>query len=635
MKKVLWGWIILTMVVSIPFLLERIKVENENNTYEVSMPYSDVQAMQESGIPTKQILKKLRKAKVESLSFVPLTLADIHNKGLIQKLPRSELLQRFEVDSDMLPSEKGIWIEVLEPQHALVKVIPEAINSNYKNVIQVKRYHFGRSEFLFVPYGTKFTLNQPISFDMDTIHEAVTYGFSIIPRLKNDFNDENEKHPLFRQIGEMKSHVHHLAFIGEEVVGYSDDGNLDRIQRMAERMKIWDANVVMIENMNQRGFQDLVRYSENKLVRLHSLILGKENKQEAINVYRSVRAVKERNIQILYVNVIQKNPLEIYHTPVEAQGSLIDAVNFVNKLHSEIPEKTGVAEPFNPFSQPQWIKAFILIAAAAFIGVVMGNFQKQFMLPFLIFGIITGCIEYFLNTSVITKLLVLFIAVIAPVYATHIIMKHDPSNHVSLSFLKALGVTLMGAWFVTSMLYGWEFLVHVDSFRGVKLLSILPVIVVCLMLTGLTWLNNTVRYWNVFLFVLLLGVVMFYLGRTGNQGAAIPFELSFRQFLENLFGVRPRTKEFMMGIPMLTFGIYLVNKGYHWGKYLFVFGAMAFSSIIGTFTHLHTPLIISFYRTGLSLVLGLAIGLLMILAWELLNKNFISNTKERFSTWKL
>ncbi len=619
------------MLLSIPFLVERIKIEISNKSYEVSVPYSDIEALHDAGVPTDQIFKKLRNANVESLSFNPLSLFDLENRGLIQLVTKAQILQH--IDKVVLPKEKGIWIELLDPQHVLVNAIPEAINSNYKNIIKVRKYKFADKEFLFIPYGTKLTLAQSISFDMDAIHEALSYKFSIVPRLSNDFNDEDEQHPLFRQMQQLKNHFNHIIFIGEEIVGFSNNNDTQRIEKMADRINGWNKNVVLIENSNQRGFQELVPLIGKKLIRLHSMTLGKEIPQQTNDIYRGARAVNERNIQLLYINILNKNPLEFYQTPSEAQDTLKGTIDFLEKLDEEIDKIPAVAEPFSSFTQPVWLKVTMLIVAAAFIGLTLGTFQKKWLVPsFLLTLSVSVIFAMFLQTSILTKLIVLTVAVLAPVYAIRTML--SSSRRGSLSFLKGLGITLTGGWIVVFTLYGWEYLVHIDSFRGVKILALLPVIIVWMMVTGMGWLNNNIRYRDIMIFVILIGVGLFYISRTGNGGLTIPFEMSFRQALENILGVRPRTKEFLLGIPFLIFGVYLVRTGYEWGKYFYIIGTIAFSSIIGTFTHLHTPLLISLYRTGLSIILGIGLGGLFIMSWNFLNKFFIP-TKERFSSWKL
>ncbi|WP_221413081.1 DUF5693 family protein, partial [Peribacillus simplex] len=90
-------------------------------------------------------------------------------------------------------------------------------------------------------------------------------------------------------------------------------------------------------------------------------------------------------------------------------------------------------------------------------------------------------------------------------------------------------------------------------------------------------------------------------------------EMAFRSFLENTFGVRPRNKEFLLAHPMMVLGVFLSFK-YRHAVYLLIIGVMGQLSMVGTFTHIHTPIYISAIRVVLGLGLGLIIGLIAIAA---------------------
>ncbi|MNP45091.1 hypothetical protein D3C76_1389880 [compost metagenome] len=53
------------------------------------------------------------------------------------------------------------------------------------------------------------------------------------------------------------------------------------------------------------------------------------------------------------------------------------------------------------------------------------------------------------------------------------------------------------------------------------------------------------------------------------------------------------------------------------GLYMIVLSAIGQASAVGTFTHLHTPLWISFLRVLLGVGFGVLFGLALILVWNL------------------
>ncbi|WP_218212185.1 DUF5693 family protein, partial [Pseudomonas sp. 2822-15] len=79
-------------------------------------------------------------------------------------------------------------------------------------------------------------------------------------------------------------------------------------------------------------------------------------------------------------------------------------------------------------------------------------------------------------------------------------------------------------------------------------------------------------------------------------------------------------------------GIYLIITKEKFGKYFLVFGALTFSSMIGTFTHLHTPLLVSLERTVYGIIIGAGVGLIYIGVWYVMKKYIYTPIKERFIT---
>jgi hypothetical protein len=109
----------------------------------------------------------------------------------------------------------------------------------------------------------------------------------------------------------------------------------------------------------------------------------------------------------------------------------------------------------------------------------------------------------------------------------------------------------------------------------------------------------------------LLGVVLL---RSGNF-PVIPvaeIEVMLRRGLEELLGVRPRSKELLIGHPALVLAAALMACGHTRFASLFaVVAALGQSSVLNTFTHLHTPLSINLVRTAQGLWLGGLIGLVL------------------------
>ncbi|UCZ51442.1 DUF5693 family protein [Bacillus shivajii] len=627
MQKVLWGIILFTMILNSPFIIERIHVEKSNDNYEIVVPFQDIAKMSEAGIPLETILHDYKGANVTTFSFTPVSLEELHEKQLIQFISKGELINIQANKTNQIPQENGIHIELVDINNPIVQAIPSSINSNFQDIVHTKEFFIGERHFLFVPFDQTVVEIMPISFDIAAIEYVIENGFSVVARLNNNFNFEDDKHPLIQQLYQNSDYINHIVFIDKDVPGYAETSK-NTINRMAHYMKQMSLNATLIEGNAQRGLADLVQQIDNKLIRLHSMTLGKDDTSDLSHVNRGLRAINERNIQLLYVNILKKDPMEHFLNPVEAIETLNESLSFFDELNSNLYKESGTVTPLNDITKPKWIEITNYLVASLFIALCFSVLHKRLMVAVFLTTFLMSALA--LHLSIVEKSIVLFAAVLSPIYAVLSIGNPQTIKQAIIAFFKVIGVTLTGASFVIILLYEWEYLVHLDGFRGVKLLAVLPALIVTLKLNGFTWLKRNMKLWHVFVVTLLIGVTLFYIGRTGNHGITIPYELLFRQELENIFGVRPRTKE-LIGFPLLILGIYLIKEGYKHGKQLLILGVIACGSVISTFTHLHTPLLISIQRTGLSLLLGAGLGLILIVIWHTAVKRFSPLYKGRFS----
>jgi hypothetical protein len=100
--------------------------------------------------------------------------------------------------------------------------------------------------------------------------------------------------------------------------------------------------------------------------------------------------------------------------------------------------------------------------------------------------------------------------------------------------------------------------------------------------------------------VALAGVVLM-LMRSGNDSLEVSsWERLFRSFLDNVLGVRPRTKEFLFAYPLMLLLLYYGCNN----EFLFLvpMAAVGQVSLVNTFCHLHTPVAVSLLRTANGLI---------------------------------
>ncbi|MDH7570265.1 MAG: DUF5693 family protein, partial [Armatimonadota bacterium] len=77
--------------------------------------------------------------------------------------------------------------------------------------------------------------------------------------------------------------------------------------------------------------------------------------------------------------------------------------------------------------------------------------------------------------------------------------------------------------------------------------------------------------------------------------------------------VRPRTKEFLVGHPAMVVALWAALSGRRtlWGAMLLL-GTLGQVSLLNTFCHIHTPLLLSAARASIGLALGALLGLVAV-----------------------
>lgn len=213
----------------------------------------------------------------------------------------------------------------------------------------------------------------------------------------------------------------------------------------------------------------------------------------------------------------------------------------------------------------------------------------------------------------------LILAIVFPV-ASICKFAYYPVDSALICFLKITATTTIGAIVISSILGFANFRLGINLFRGVKAAHVIPLILVAIVMfpkgDDLTAVFSRQKWW-----LLLLGaaagafILYIFIVRTGNSQIT-NIEQVLRQWLNDLFGVRPRTKEFLIGHPLLILGLYDRRLKYP----CVVVGTIGQVSIINTFMHLHTPFIVSFVRTTIGIFLGLVIGIILILIFRVMNQ---------------
>src|SRR6476620_7151677 len=115
MKKVLWIALVFALLLSLPNVFQRHQTEWKNSTYELIIPYQDIEMISKNteGLSVSTVLERFKKAGLQAVSIEPETLKSLHDKGDITVITpdgmRNLLLFADQVSMDSIQqNKKGI-----------------------------------------------------------------------------------------------------------------------------------------------------------------------------------------------------------------------------------------------------------------------------------------------------------------------------------------------------------------------------------------------------------------------------------------------------------------------------------------------------------------------------------------------
>ncbi|MFS0817801.1 DUF5693 family protein [Lysinibacillus sp. 1P01SD] len=634
-QKWLWGIIVLLLVVSSTGIMMRWNAEQSNDAYEIVIPYDEIQtADKNSDLTMDEILSSLKKAGLNTVSLEPLTLKEMEKQNLITIYEENELAAQllFTPYKDAVDIAKsGYYIRVPD-------------NESYRKLImdsvEPEEVQIGEEAFYFLPTSNhNYDLKTPIGYDQPAIDMISKHGLAHIFKVENADNEVANKKLVDQLLALKKASAGRLLGQGDEAIGFGQEKGNQLVEKLSDAGYYF----YTIESNPLKGESKIAQMTDYDMIRLHSINVNKETKLKLnASIDRTTRAVKERNIRSIFYHI---------KTTGNAKENVEETIDYLNGVHDAMPDHFQPGEPklFDKVAVPAWVTAAVLLAGILFTFIV-SELVKWMPLRIAAAGFMAVlAIAYFiLKSTLFLQAFALIIAVLAPTYA--VIKSAQGSTKISkilVQYLKAVAISLIGIVIVIGLLNGNAFMTGFATFKGVKLVYLIPIMGVLLftlieinrladqnikksLSNTVTLLNKELKYWHVLLLIVVAGIGLFYISRTGNSGSVSDLELAFRQWLENTLYVRPRTKEFLIGFPFFVLALYVMGINRKWGSILLVPGVIGFLSIVNTFTHLHIPVAVSVLRTLYSVSLGFVIGLVFIFIFKI-GYRWVSKTIARWS----
>ena len=432
-----------------------------------------------------------------------------------------------------------------------------------------------------------------------------------------------------------------LIFALTEVQGYEGllDAAAEEYRRVGARFGRLEVFTV---RRKQRGEDRLTALMRPDVIRVFSLTPEElQTLPPADVVDKFVRAAQERNLRILYLRPLLFTPAGVPALDVNL-GVVEDITSGLHRLGFA----PGRSRPLEPLHPPAPLVRLVAGGAAALGLIVLTDLARALgvVLPGMVSVIVlAGTLA---GTAILGRtgldglwrqILALGIAIMGATGAAFWALPRRTGRPVIQGYatlLRAAAAALVTGLFVAALLSKWEFMLALSVFLGVKPAHIIPVALVALWVTFnqrppggwraaaremAVWFRQPLRIGAAVGVLVGAAAAVLIVARTGNVNLPLSgVEQQIRTTLESVLVARPRTKEFLVGYPALVLAG--VAAGLGWKRATLAFGAIGAVGTVGlvnSFSHIHTPLIYTVWRTGNAMALGALVAVpgVLVLLW--------------------
>ncbi|MFD2615530.1 DUF5693 family protein [Paenibacillus gansuensis] len=646
--KVLWIIVILGLAASLPIAYQRVETERSSKKVELVFDYrdiTDIAAVKPNPQQfVKEKLEQLKGAGFTSMAVYDSSLSELRNTRHIQLFSSVDYAA---LTGTPLPADKNYTYVLFADKQAADTYRPLIEGAFQRLNVGTKDWTYKGQAGLVIEVPFEEATMQALDPDPQALQTIKAAGFQVVARI-SDRRSTLTREDIDRIIGIYKSQgTRWIVFDGSSVTGFNNEPDKRTMSYLAESLKQNGIGIAAIELLKKpiEGFSKLAYLIDYDTVRLNSLSDKDAWKTPAALSDRQQLAVKDRSIRMLYYNASAQRNYEkgVIKDPFE---NLIQSLEGENGALARIEAAgytIGTAEPFD-YVHSGWQKIAKLIAVVggvALIALLIGQFIPVLAIPAFVLGTIGAAGLVVLSADLLSKMLALGAAISAPtlavILAIRTIQKWNEQGAAGarwskavVLFLRTSLISLVAVPFMVALLNAPKYMLVLDQFRGVSLLHAAPIglvgIYVLLYTSGgvISTIRNLLSRNITVLMVVAAGILgaagLYYLSRTGNEGSASSIELMFRSILENTFGVRPRTKEFLLAHPIFITAVYIALKGtkYKSALYLLIFAVIGQLSMVDTFAHLHSPIKISLVRDLLGIGLGIVLSVIYVAVWEIL-----------------
>jgi hypothetical protein len=608
-----WCAVILAVLLSVGSLYRRLEVEWSHRVLAIIVDYKDVVSLSgQSGDTRESVFERLWERGVRGITVSEFTGKDLASGAMQLTFSPLAAIEHSQRASLNLPLNLGTLR--LDSSDPMLPAIMEYLRNRMPGVV---KHVPGKSTLIVLPVTFEDLNDAGILPDFAALDFAKKNGsFAVYRPAFAPYADARRIALSVEWLKKNYSSIVTILPAGNMVVGYP------RLAPIAETFKKLGLTVAQAEFVRQIGSSSLFAMMNPDIIPLHSLVRDEVISRRLSRgqiVERMVRAVHERSIRLLLMR-----PYDLYSTE-----KLTYFLEDLGNIHAGLRSR-GYAFAW-PRAIPRFGASFFAAMATSLLFVATfrsyakryaGNGKRNIskiecaLLCGLVF--VLGLAVW--RVSPVTKLLGGLTAALVATEAT--LWALDRYTKPFDGLIAGLLIVLGGGLVIAAFYGTSSAMLRLTPFSGVKLTLLLPPLLV--LINDLKQRIHPEALSDILLRpplwgeMMLLGVLaaaaLVLTVRSGYFGFVPGWEVKFRDLLEKILWVRPRTKEFLVGYPCLIIYYSLVRGGVaaHYREVFRVGASLAYASAINTFCHFHTLLPLTVVRVVNGWWLGILSGFVIL-----------------------
>ena len=598
--------IILMFMSIIPSLINRISYEQKTKNVFLSANYDNIITSQ---LDVDKALDEYHKLGVNFVTIKPETVNTMAKEGLVDIITYSSLAINKDAISVNI-KDKLSGRDISDNSGVIIvksKYVADYLNSQF--AVRYNNYIFQQVDeniWIFC-----FNTNHDIIVGYD--RELIKWLGELNLEAVLEYPSYSFQSPLYAE--------YFASFLKEESVEFlilkenEYDNKKPLSWEFLQALSKLNINLVVFESKDQISNEKPFIYDEMTENLAATLIRG-YNATETVKHDKTLfdyryhqwyNSIIERNTKFINIDILKNED-------ITNEENYVFTKKAVDKLVFKLYERKYSLDNYNnPVyyvinSQIAVIAGFLIILAFIYIYLLLAFNIRHIDILFLFLGFVSVLLNYVYYERLINIYITILVIISSSIITLYMFrtlassFKNKIIKVISVSF----GILLVSVSAIAAMMADMNYYIGTKNFSEVNLSVLIPLAITVFnyytvfvkepkaAIKAIFGINR--KYLIAFLAVLFM-VIVYYIIRNGKSSLILPFEYDVRIYLTNLFYIRPRFKEFLIGYEALTLFVYLSVYKKKNNAFFAILSTVLFTSILNTYCHAATAFFVSLQRT--------------------------------------